>query len=147
MELLARLRIFGLENERLDTAVARATGVPVSDLHALDHLHAAGRLTPGELASRLSLTTGAVTALIDRLEVAGWVQRSPHPTDRRSTLLELTDAVEEIVEDEYGDYRCELERVAKGLSGGERATVARFLDAAAEVAARQAAARLAAMRP
>lgn len=43
----------------------------------MDHLHHAKALTPGELADRLALTSGAVTALVDRLERLGWARREP----------------------------------------------------------------------
>jgi len=53
----------------------------------MDHLHEAGELTPGQLAERLCLTSGAVTALLDRLERLGWAKREPHPHDRRSVIV------------------------------------------------------------
>src|SRR5215213_8872482 len=86
-ELLRALRRFGLENDRLDAAVARRIGAPPVEFKAMDHLHDAGELTPGQLADRLGLTSGAVTALVDRLERLGWARREPHPTDRRSVVV------------------------------------------------------------
>ena len=44
-------------------------------------------MTAGQLADRLSLTTGAVTNLIDRLEEHGAVQRLVDPTDRRKVIV------------------------------------------------------------
>jgi len=43
-----------------------------------------------DVAERLSLTVGATSKLIDRLENSGFVTRSPNPDDRRSSLLALT---------------------------------------------------------
>jgi len=48
--------------------------------------------TPAELADLLDYDRGAMTRLIDRLEVKGVVQRVPAPHDRRSVRIELTDA-------------------------------------------------------
>jgi DNA-binding MarR family transcriptional regulator len=86
-ELLTALRRFGLENDRLDAMVARRLGAPSAEFKAMDHLQEAGELTPGQLADRLALTSGAITALIDRLERLGWAQRTPHPSDRRSVVV------------------------------------------------------------
>jgi len=58
-----------------------------TDLTAMQHLIVAGSLSPTALAQRLSLSSGAVTTVIDRLESLGHVQRTPNPDDRRSTLV------------------------------------------------------------
>jgi len=47
-------------------------------------------LSAGELAQASGLTTGAITAVIDRLERAGYAQRVPDPADRRRVLIEPT---------------------------------------------------------
>jgi DNA-binding MarR family transcriptional regulator len=49
------------------------------------------RSTPGRLAARMELSSGAMTNRLDRLEQAGLVQRLPDPDDRRSVVVELTD--------------------------------------------------------
>jgi DNA-binding MarR family transcriptional regulator len=56
------------------------------------------RLSPGALAGSMMLSSGGTTARLDRLERAGLVERSPSPTDRRSVLVQLTDAGREIVD-------------------------------------------------
>ena len=52
----------------------------------------AGRLTMGSLAEEISLTTGGVTRLVDRMEAAGYVKRVPCPTDRRVSYASLTNS-------------------------------------------------------
>jgi DNA-binding MarR family transcriptional regulator len=44
----------------------------------------------GRLAELTGLTTGAVTGIIDRLEIAGYVRRTNDPKDRRRTIVEPT---------------------------------------------------------
>ena len=61
------------------TALARRAGIGATDLDALEHLEADGPLTQRDLGERLSLTSGAVTMLVDRLERAGWMHRRPIP--------------------------------------------------------------------
>lgn len=48
-------------------------------------------LTPGEVTARLTVTTATVTGLLDTLEARHLARRRPHPTDRRSVLVEITD--------------------------------------------------------
>jgi DNA-binding MarR family transcriptional regulator len=56
-------------------------------MKALQILLQEGPQTPGELASRLGLTTGAVTSVVDRLSRRGAVNRAPHPDDGRKVLV------------------------------------------------------------
>lgn len=53
-------------------------------------LHGGGPLTQRELSQTLRCTPRNVTGLVDALEAAGFVTRKPHPTDRRATLVTLT---------------------------------------------------------
>ncbi|NUW43431.1 MarR family transcriptional regulator [Nonomuraea rhodomycinica] len=70
-------------------ASARACDLGATDLYALNILELHGAMTPGELGERTGLTTGPTTRLIDRLEQAGYVRRSPSPDDRRKVIVEV----------------------------------------------------------
>ncbi|MEX0735709.1 MAG: MarR family transcriptional regulator [Steroidobacteraceae bacterium] len=63
-----------------------------SDHKCLDMLFRGGPMSPGELATRSNLTTGAITGVVDRLEKAGYVRRVADPIDRRRLLVELLTA-------------------------------------------------------
>jgi DNA-binding MarR family transcriptional regulator len=94
---LARALTRAAEAERrLRLAAAERLGVGLSDFDALLLIDTAGPLAAGRIAEALALTTGAVTGLIDRLERAGWVQRTRHEADRRQVLIELAPAKREI---------------------------------------------------
>jgi DNA-binding MarR family transcriptional regulator len=68
-----------------------ATTLPRFDVLAA--LDAAGKdLTMGALSARLMVTSGNVTGLINGMEKDGLVLRRPHPADRRSTLIGMTEA-------------------------------------------------------
>jgi DNA-binding MarR family transcriptional regulator len=90
--LVDLLRVLNANTLRLRTHFAGELGLGLNELNALVHLLDAGQLTPKGLARMLSITTGSATAMIDRLENAGFVARRPHPSDRRSLLLDLTPA-------------------------------------------------------
>ena len=58
-----------------------------------------GSLPLGKMGERLMIHPTSVTNIVDRLEVQGFLRRVPHPTDRRTTLAEITDEGREVVED------------------------------------------------
>ena len=70
------------------TAAAKH-GMSITDSKTLSVLMQEGPMTAGQLALRLSLTSGAITSVIDRLEVAGFVKRANDPADRRRVIVEL----------------------------------------------------------
>ncbi len=135
IEVLVALRRYGLENDRFDASVARAHDVSLAEMKAIDHIQAEGELTPRQLAERLSLTSGAVTAVIDRLERGGWVERSPHPSDRRSVVVRMSEQSLEAGARIYLPYSEALARMAAGLPAASRRAITDFLNAAADVAA------------
>lgn len=67
--------------------IAGAMGLHVTDAECIDFLQEMGPSTAGDLARATRLTTGAITSVIDRLERAGYVQRSPDPNDRRKVIV------------------------------------------------------------
>ncbi|GAB4585890.1 MarR family winged helix-turn-helix transcriptional regulator [Nocardia sp. IFM 10818] len=74
------------------SAVAARLGMTVTDLSCLNLVSLEGPQTPGQLAERIGITRGgAVTAMIDRLERAGYLRREPDPADRRRVLIGLND--------------------------------------------------------
>lgn len=70
--------------------LAKRIGIGATDFQALVHLSVQGDTPPKKVAEALGLSSGAMTALADRLETAGLVARMQHPTDRRSFVLTLT---------------------------------------------------------
>lgn len=52
--------------------------------------HPEGRMTAGELASHLRISSSAMTNRLDRLEEAGYVTRERDADDRRTVVVELT---------------------------------------------------------
>jgi DNA-binding MarR family transcriptional regulator len=66
-------------------------GLTAARAEVLFVLSGRGALVQRELSQALRCTPRHVTALIDALEGDGWVTRGPHPTDRRATLVSLTE--------------------------------------------------------
>ncbi|MGO9934227.1 MAG: MarR family winged helix-turn-helix transcriptional regulator [Steroidobacteraceae bacterium] len=67
--------------------IAAVQGVHPTDLIAASHLHEAGPTTAGRLAQVVGLSTGAMTACIDRLEKAGIAKRDADSSDRRKVII------------------------------------------------------------
>jgi DNA-binding MarR family transcriptional regulator len=113
-------------------------GLEASELAALEHLQAAGPMTLGRLGERLSMSPGAVTALVDRLELKGYVERTPNPKDRRSTLVRETETGLKESLKHLWPYIEEMKGIEESFSEEERAIIARFLSAATEATHRHA---------
>lgn len=88
--LLRELRNQAVRTVVFHSAVAARLGITITDLSCLNMLSMDGPSTPGELARRIGITNGgAVTAMVDRLERAGYVRRERDPGDRRRVRVEL----------------------------------------------------------
>jgi len=68
---------------------ASKNGFGITDMKTVSTLMQEGAMTAGQIAERLSLTTGAVTSVIDRLEKAKMVNRYPDPQDRRKVVVKV----------------------------------------------------------
>jgi DNA-binding MarR family transcriptional regulator len=102
-ELSNEVRANQRATDIVDELVCQLMGVNRNDARCLDILDQHGSMSAGDLAEASRLTTGAITAVIDRLERAGYARRVPDPADRRRVLVELTQrayetAVELMVE-------------------------------------------------
>lgn len=89
--LIARMQFLGqmasTEAALFHQAAASKNGLGITDMKTISTLMQEGPKTAGELAKRLSLTTGAVTNVVDRLTRRKLVKRQPHPKDRRKVVV------------------------------------------------------------
>lgn len=67
--------------------VAEALGLGPADTKALDVLARHGELTPKELGEHTGMAPASITDMVDRLQERGFVERRPHPDDRRRVLV------------------------------------------------------------
>ena len=123
----------------LMVAFSRAVGITVSEMIALEHIGSSGGLGPSELARRLQMTTGAVTALVDRLEASGYVARAAHPSDRRRIVISRTQKADDDITEEVAPMVMEILELAGSFADAERQAVGRFLDGFIEIIERTAA--------
>src|SRR5215218_212917 len=89
-ELIRLAREHEAANEAFDEVAALKLGVNRTDLRCLNIVENQGPMTAGKLADLSGLTTAAVTAVLDRLERAGYARRVRDQKDRRQVIVELT---------------------------------------------------------
>lgn len=131
--LVNALRMQQNASDRLDEASCKLFGIGRTDGRCLDILDRAGRLTAGQLGTEAGLTSGAVTALIDRLERAGYLRRAPDPGDRRKVWIEPTERVRAISADVYGRVTEIGASLLASLTEADLRLVTRFLLVSAEM--------------
>lgn len=86
-------------------------------------------LSPGQLDGWCMLTSGGMTARLDRLEEAGLVERRPDPTDGRAVLVQLTAAGMATIDELVVDHLEKEEELLAALDAAQRAAIADLLRA------------------
>ncbi len=113
--------------DTIDMIIADRLGIHRTDLRCLHLLEMAPR-TPGEIAARTRLTSGAVTALLDRLETAGLIDRCRSCADRRSVMIVMPDAQIAALRTLYSEIGAMIRDHFAGHDAGTLAETARGLD-------------------
>ena len=121
-------RRLNIAMSRLMVALSRAIGISVAEMLALEYLDPDGSIGPSELARRLQMTSGAMTALVDRLEESGHVVRERPPADRRRVLVKRTKKADEDLTAEIAPMAMQILELAESLDDAERQAVGRFFE-------------------
>jgi DNA-binding MarR family transcriptional regulator len=100
--VMKELRALSTAQDRLDHYAMHQFGINRTDLRALDLIGQAGVTSPTALAIALGMSTGATSAVLDRLERAGYASREPDLRHRRRTLVRQTRRAEELGEAIFG---------------------------------------------
>jgi DNA-binding MarR family transcriptional regulator len=137
-DVITELRINQNAADAMDAAVAEWLGVNRTDVICLDILARLGTVPAGRLAEESRLTTGAVTAVLDRLERAGYVQRLADPADRRRVLVETTERFRELAEHAWGPVAAKLLDAGSRFTKEQLAAIREFLRIGAELSYRRA---------
>jgi DNA-binding MarR family transcriptional regulator len=122
MAAVARLlRAAGLVMAGLERT-AREHGIQVAEGDVLFTLRRSGepfRLQPSDLSAALLVSSGTLTNRLDRLERKGLIERVPHPTDRRSTEVALTEKGFELADGIVAEHVENERRMLSGLDPKE----------------------------
>jgi DNA-binding MarR family transcriptional regulator len=93
---------FGAAAGAVDDAAADAFGVNRTDLRMIGILHARGALAAGQLAASCGLSPAATSTAIQRLALAGYVNRDSDSDDRRRAVVSVTASAAQRLEEIYG---------------------------------------------
>lgn len=85
------LRELILAGEHYRQMVSAHLDLDISQTQALSYLYSRGDMGQSGLGALLGYNTSSMTSLVDRLERNSLARRSPHPTDRRRFIVQLTD--------------------------------------------------------
>jgi len=135
-DAVEEMRGWQTDQDIFDDLAAIYAGLNRTDTRVIDLVERAGRLTAGEIAIAARLSSGAVTALIDRLEEQDLVRRVRDPSDRRRVLVEITEKVAERMAPVFGPVAEEGYRNLKQWSDEDIETVMRFVRMSREFLAR-----------
>jgi DNA-binding MarR family transcriptional regulator len=127
-QIAAAFRETNLTFDLLGQTVTDRVALGRTDLRVLELLATEGELSPNELAARLRITSGSVTALVDRLVSARCVRRLPHDADGRRKRVVITPAGRRRWAHAWDSLRSCLEQAVERRSEAELAIVVGFLD-------------------
>lgn len=123
------------QNLAVSQAIAERLGINVSDLECLTMARTAGDngVTAGDLAAATALTSGAITGVIDRLELAGLVRRDRDANDRRKVIVRPTENVEKTVPPLFEPLHCSMTEIWTSYTEDQLALILDFLTRARDV--------------
>ncbi|MBB3157011.1 DNA-binding MarR family transcriptional regulator [Microbacterium proteolyticum] len=128
MEAMRSYRTAEMAMRRRTQASMSMTENELLVLRLLTRASASAReVTPIDLARHLGVSTASVTALLDRLERSGHLQRGPHPTDRRKVLVSTTGHADVEMHDTLSSMHARMMQATRGMSDNETAAVTSFL--------------------
>jgi DNA-binding MarR family transcriptional regulator len=125
--------------DKMDDAGGRALGINRTDGRCIDIVHRAGRITAGRLAEEAGLTTGALTAVVDRLERKGYLRRVADSEDRRRVQIEVTELLDRRAMELWGRPGERGTPILARFSVEELEAVLRFLRVSTELNEQRAA--------
>ena len=139
--LADRLQFLG-QMSSTETALFQQTaaakyGLGITDMKTLSALQQEGSMTAGQLAKRLSLTTGAITNVIDRLERQDLVKRAPDARDRRKVIVTINQEKLDSGENVYLSMGEAFSNLLENYSTEQLEFLVRFYEATIELTKRE----------
>jgi MarR family transcriptional regulator, 2-MHQ and catechol-resistance regulon repressor len=113
--------------ERVARRSIESSEMGLSDFGVMEMLLHKGPQPVNEIGRRIGLTSGAITAAVDRLESCELVTREAHPSDRRARVVRLTARGREQAAKVFAGHKTALDSAAGGLTKSERAMLIQLL--------------------
>lgn len=106
---------------------AAPAGVSFARLRMLGALYTEGPLIMHDLSELLGVTPRNITALVDALEEEDLVERRPHPSDRRATIVDLTDQGRKVTDSWWDLHLDRTSEIFEALAERDQRTLLRIL--------------------
>lgn len=129
-KLNLQVRDNGNTNVLLVHAIAQHIGLSAAEFECCSLIQEHGPFTAGELAKRCHITTGGMTGMLDRLERAGFVKRTPDLNDRRRVLVSAVhnqQAINQVIA-LYGPMQAAFDKILDNYSDKDIAFIVDFID-------------------
>ena len=108
--------------------VLEAAGLTLAQFDVLANLGMGEGVTQQELAEKLLVTKGNVVGLLDRMELAGLVERRADPADRRANRIHLTRRGREALREAFPAHLAVIRGALGRLSAADRQALSRLLE-------------------
>lgn len=129
---LESVRAFSDAMDRMHTGLRSDMDMNATDLSALRMLsirEQRGELVkPHDLARHLGISSASTTKLLDRLSKEGFVERAPHPNDRRALVIKLTESSRRDFGRHFSSRIARMRGAMESFSEPELQVAIRFLD-------------------
>ncbi|MDP8983424.1 MAG: MarR family winged helix-turn-helix transcriptional regulator [Acidobacteriota bacterium] len=113
--------------ENVDRRSIDKLGLGLSDFAVLEMLLHKGPQPVNTIGAKVLLTSGSITAAVDRLEARGLVRRANDPQDRRARIVHLTPPGRKLITCAFAEHSNTMENAAAILSPSQRSTLVRLL--------------------
>jgi MarR family 2-MHQ and catechol resistance regulon transcriptional repressor len=113
--------------EKADKNSIAQTGLGLSDFAIMEALMHKGPLPINQIGGKVLLTSGSMTAAINRLEKGGFVKRVRDQSDGRHFYVHLTESGYNVIRDAYERHRLNLEKIVEIMTNKEKKELVRLL--------------------
>ncbi len=127
IDISSQLNELTEKQQQFERYLARRLAVDAAGLATMERLVRRGPATPTEIARELGISTATTTLVIDRLESAGHVRRSPHPRDGRKTVITASTRSAQTATGHVEPLVSGIDRVSAALTDVEREHIGTFL--------------------
>ena len=126
-------REYGIQMTLYRNMIFEKLGINGTDMECLGFLLSKRISTPTELARYTGLSSGAATAMLDRLEKGGFIERRPNPDDRRGTLIVLVKSGAEKVAPWFAPVGKAQEKLISNCSEEDLQLISGFFEQYAKI--------------
>ena len=126
-------RDYGIQMTLYRNIIFEKLGINGTDMECLGYLLSKRISSPTELAKYTGLSSGATTAMLDRLEKGGFIERRPNPDDRRGTLIVLAKSGADRVAPWYAPVGKAQEQLILNYSEDELQLISGFFESYAKI--------------